>query len=72
MYTKKKKRYIARYFKNVVDGLSQNLVDELLDFGSGPDPDPAYQWDTKCKLFSLAELCALPSVVLFVCEQDIS
>ena len=34
------------------------------DFGSGPDPDPAYQWDTKRKLFSLAEVCALPSDVL--------
>ena len=32
------------------------------EFGSSPDADPAYQWDTKCKLFSLAEVCALPSV----------
>ena len=23
------------------------------DFGSGPDTDPAYQWDTKRKLFSV-------------------
>ena len=35
-----------------------------LDFGSGPDGDPAYQWDTKHKLFSLAEVCALPSALL--------
>ena len=34
------------------------------DFGSGPDADPAYKFDTKCKLFSLAEVCALPSAVL--------
>uniref|UniRef100_A0A8C4Q1P5 ATPase AAA-type core domain-containing protein n=1 Tax=Eptatretus burgeri TaxID=7764 RepID=A0A8C4Q1P5_EPTBU len=26
------------------------------DFGSGLDPDPPYQWDTKCKLFSLVEV----------------
>uniref|UniRef100_A0A8C4NNP6 adenylate cyclase n=1 Tax=Eptatretus burgeri TaxID=7764 RepID=A0A8C4NNP6_EPTBU len=31
-----------------------------------PDPDPAYQGDTKRKLFSLAEVCALPSVVLLL------
>ena len=36
-----------------------------LDFGSGPDADPAYQWDTKHKLFSLAEVGGLPSAVLF-------
>ena len=34
------------------------------EFGSGQDPDPADQWDPKHKLFSLAELCALPSAVL--------
>jgi len=34
------------------------------DFGSGPDGDPAYQWDSKRKLLSLAEVCALPSAVL--------
>ena len=33
-------------------------------FGSGPDADPANQWDTKRKLFSQEEECALPSVVL--------
>ena len=27
------------------------------DFGSGLDSDQTYQWDTKCKLFSLAEIC---------------
>ena len=36
------------------------------DFGSGLDPDPAYQWDTKRQLFSLAEVHALPSAVLFL------
>ena len=35
-----------------------------LDFGSGPNPDAAYQWDTKRELFSLAEVCALPSAVV--------
>ena len=35
-----------------------------LDFDEYPDPDPAYQWDTKRKLFSLAEVSALPSAVL--------
>ena len=32
-----------------------------LDFGSGPCAD---QWGTKCKMFSLAEICALPSAGL--------
>ena len=36
----------------------------LFNFGSGPDTDSAYQWDRKRKLFSLAEICALPSAVL--------
>ena len=36
------------------------------DFGSGPDADLAYQWDTKNKLFSLAEVFALPSAILVV------
>ena len=31
---------------------------------NGPDADPADQRDTKSKLFSLAEVCALPSAVL--------
>ena len=31
---------------------------------SGPDPDLAHQWDTKRKLFSLVEVCPLPSAVL--------
>ena len=34
-----------------------------LDFGSGPDSDPAYQWDSVPKLFSMAEVCALPSAI---------
>ena len=33
------------------------------DFVSGQDPDPAYQWDTICKRFNLAEVCTLPSTV---------
>ena len=32
-------------------------------FGYDWDADPAYQWDIKCKLFSLAEVCARPSAV---------
>ena len=32
-----------------------------LDFGS----DPAHQWDTKRKLFHLAEVYALPRAILF-------
>ena len=39
-------------------------ITSQFDFGSGPDPDLAYKWDTKRKLFSLAEACALPSAVL--------
>ena len=35
-----------------------------LDLGSGLDADPAYQWDTKHKLFNLVEVCALPSAVI--------
>ena len=35
-------------------------ITSRLDFGSGPDADLAYQWDTKHKLFSLVEVCALP------------
>ena len=35
-----------------------------LDFGSVLDPDPADQWDTKRKLFRLAEVRALPRGVL--------
>ena len=34
------------------------------EFGSSPDPEPAYQWDTKRKLFSVEEVCAPPSAVL--------
>ena len=34
------------------------------DFGSGQNPDPDNRWDTKCKPFSLAEVCALPRAVL--------
>ena len=34
------------------------------DFGSRPNPDPAYQWDTKRKLFSLADVCAPPYAVI--------
>ena len=35
-----------------------------LNFSSGKNPDLAYQWVTKRKLISLAELCALPSALL--------
>ena len=38
-----------------------------LGFGEGPDPDPAYQWDTKRKVFSLAEVCTPPSVIVVTC-----
>ena len=34
-----------------------------LDFGSGPDSDLAYRWDAKRKLFSLAQVCALPIAI---------
>jgi len=34
------------------------------DFGSGPDLDQAYQWNTKPKLFSLVVVCAPPNAVL--------
>ena len=34
------------------------------DFDLGPVSDPALQWDTKCKLIGLTEVCALPSSVL--------
>ena len=34
------------------------------DFGSGLDEDPAYQWNTKCKPFSRAEVRALTSAIL--------
>jgi len=37
------------------------------DFGSGTDPEPAFQWDTKCKLFSLVKVSSLPSALL-VCN----
>ena len=33
------------------------------NFGSGPDADAACHWDTKCKLFSLADVCILLSVL---------
>ena len=33
-------------------------------FGAGPDPDPAYQWDTKRKLLSPAVVRALPGAIL--------
>ena len=42
------------------------------DFGLGPDADPAYQCDTKRKLFSAAEVCALTSAVPFwVCVAPV-
>ena len=38
-----------------------------LNFGEDPDPDLAHQWDTKRKLFNLAEVRAPPSAVLVTC-----
>ena len=38
---------------------------------SSADPDPTRQWDTKRKLFSLAEVRALPSAVLRVELLDV-
>ena len=35
------------------------------DFGSGLESDKTSQWKTKCKLFSLAEVCSLLSAVPF-------
>ena len=32
----------------------------------------AYQWDTKCKLFSLAEVCALLSAILILSVSPVS
>ena len=34
------------------------------NFSSGPNPDLAHQWDSKRKLISLVEVCALPSALL--------
>ena len=34
------------------------------DFGEGPDADSVFQWDTKRKLCSLVEVCAILSAVL--------
>ena len=34
------------------------------DFSSSLNPDPAYQCDTKHKLISLTEVCALPNALL--------
>ena len=38
-----------------------------LDFGECPDP--AYQHNTKCKLFSMVEVCALSSAILVYVMQ---
>ena len=37
-----------------------------LDIASGPNPDLAHQWDTKRKLFILAEVCIVRIAVLIV------
>ena len=48
-----------------VDGcVGKVTTTSQFDSGSGPNPNPAYQWDTKRKLFSLAEVCTLPSETL--------
>ena len=41
------------------------------DFGYGQNADLAYLWDTKHKLFHLAEVCALDSVVPVVVVKQI-
>ena len=41
-----------------------------LDFVLDPDAFLAYQWDTKRKLFSLAEVCAPPSAVPIVYSAE--
>ena len=44
-----------------------------LDFCYVPNSDPAFQWDTEHKLFSLADVCTPPSAVLvFVLKYTIS
>ena len=70
------KLWIARYFKKLwtdsdeTQWMSQfGDENKLIRFWcvtkmNGPDVDPAYQCDTKRKLFSLAEVCALPSAIL--------
>ena len=63
--------------QKVVDGFGWNVVDQLgrcqeavdLNFG-GPDSDPSYRWDTKCKLFNLGEVCTLPSTVQVMSVWD--
>ena len=40
-----------------------------LDFGSVPDPDPAYHWATKREMFSLMEVSALSSAALVFTRQ---
>ena len=45
--------------QNEVDKVGEVTRTSRFDFGSGPDPDLAYQWNTKGKLFSLAEVCSL-------------
>ena len=52
---------------------SQEQVNSIV--GVGPEPDTAYRWETKHKLFSLAEVCALPNAVLVVtstCAMNIT
>ena len=41
------------------------------NFGSVPDPDLAYQWDAKRKLFNLAEACALSRAVLVGSDSSV-
>ena len=42
-----------------------------LDFGSGQDADITYSWNTKRKLFSLAEVCTLPSAITVTSSTDL-
>ena len=37
-----------------------------LNFSSGPNPDPAYQWDTKRKLISMVEVYSSLSALLVI------
>ena len=59
---------ISQYFNNLwtsckkhTDGWVSVTRTSRFDFGSGPHPDPGYQWDTKRNLLFLSEVCTPPS-----------
>ena len=54
----------AQYFKRLWKRCGSVTKISRFDYSSGPDPDPAYQCNTKRQLFSLVEVCALSSAVL--------